>query len=150
MKGDLYSAALWAGLASGILSGFPLLSLGNCLCCLWIVGGGVFAAYLYQRNSSEKLTSSDGMKAGALAGFLAAMVATLMDLVFSYWTRDLLIRFMEAYGMEPSTFMNYQHYFTARGFASTLLMRLIIFSLFAAIGGALGTALFKPKAYGHN
>ncbi len=150
MKEDMYMPALWAGLASGFLSGFPLLNLGNCLCCLWIVGGGVFASYLYQGKSGEKISSGDGMMVGAMAGLVSALMATVLDMLFAYWSRDLLLKILEAYGTETSPFLNYQGYFTPRGFTSTLLIRIVIFAIFASIGGALGAALFKPKAYGHN
>ncbi len=150
MKEDMYMPALWAGLASGFLSGFPLFSLGNCLCCLWIVGGGVLASYLYQRRRGDRISSADGMMVGAMAGLVSSLLATVLDMVFAYWSRDLILKILEAYGAEASPLLNYQSYFTPRGFASTLLIRIVIFSLFASIGGALGAAAFKPKAYGHN
>ncbi len=145
MKGDPYRAALLSGIVSGLLSGIPVLSLGNCLCCLWIVGAGALAAYLYQRTSRVKLNSGDGFVVGALSGFMAALVATPLDLIFFSWTRGLVMEIMKNYGMNTSAL---QAYWDPKRFASSFLMRIIIFSLFAAIGGAIGISLFKPKTHG--
>ncbi len=147
MKGDIYRAALVAGLISGALSGIPILSLGNCLCCLWIVGGGALATYLYQRTSSAKLNAGDGLSVGALSGFLAALVATPLDLIFFSWSRGLMMEIMKTYGMDASAF---QAYWVPQKFASSFLMRIILFSLFSAIGGAIGTGIFKPKTHGNS
>ncbi len=41
-----YTPALLGGLFIGMLSALPIVSVGNCCCCLWMIGGGVLAAYL--------------------------------------------------------------------------------------------------------
>ncbi len=143
MKGDIYIAAMLGGIFSGLLSGIPGFNLGNCLCCLWVISGGIFSIFLYQKSSTIKLDAGDGFAVGALAGVIGALVATPLDLIFSYWTRGMIMKFLEAYGGEIRA---YQNYFTAHSFAANLSLRLIIFAIFSAIGGAIGTALFKPKA----
>jgi len=45
-------APLLGGLFIGILSALPVVSWGNC-CCLWIIGGGVLAAYLDQQRDER-------------------------------------------------------------------------------------------------
>ena len=42
--------ALLGGLFIGVLSALPIVGICNC-CCLWIVGGGVLAAYLAAAES---------------------------------------------------------------------------------------------------
>jgi hypothetical protein len=36
--------ALWGGVFIGVLSALPLVNLGNCCCCLWVLVGGGLAA----------------------------------------------------------------------------------------------------------
>jgi hypothetical protein len=70
--------AVLGGLFIGIMSALPLVSLGNCLCCLWIVGGGFLAAYLSQQDHPSPITTSDGALAGFLAGVLGAVFCTII------------------------------------------------------------------------
>ena len=34
----------------GVLSALPIVNIGNACCCLWVIAGGVAAAYLLQNN----------------------------------------------------------------------------------------------------
>ena len=43
--------AFWGGVFIGVLSALPLVSAGNCCCCLWVLCGGALAAYLRQQNT---------------------------------------------------------------------------------------------------
>ena len=52
------------GLVMGVLSALPLISAGNLCCCLWIICGGVVAAYMLQQNSETPITQSDGALVG--------------------------------------------------------------------------------------
>ena len=45
--------AFYGGLLIGVLSALPIVSAGNCCCCLWVVAGGMLAVYLRQRGSPE-------------------------------------------------------------------------------------------------
>ncbi len=147
MKGDLYKSAIFGGVVIGLLSGIPLVNLGNCLCCMWVIAGGIFALYLYQRDSTVKLDAGDGFTVGALAGVVGALVATPLDLLFSVWTRNMMMKFLEMYGGEIK---GYESYFTTHSFAATFMIRIVVFAIFSAIGGAIGTALFKPKTDGNS
>jgi len=147
MKGDIYKSAIFGGVISGLLSGFPVVNLGNCLCCLWVMMGGLISLYFYQKDSTIKLDTGDGFAVGALAGVIGALVATPLDLVFSYWTRSLVMNFLETYGGDLK---GYETYFTTHSFATTLIIRIVFFALFSAIGGAIGTAFFKPKAHSNS
>jgi len=38
-----------------VLSALPLISAGNLCCCLWVISGGLVAAYLLQQNQSTPI-----------------------------------------------------------------------------------------------
>ncbi len=48
-----FQPALLGGLVLGVLSALPIVSIGNVCCCLWVISGGVLAAYLLQRNQAD-------------------------------------------------------------------------------------------------
>ena len=48
--------ALIGGLVMGVLSALPLVSAGNICCCLWVVTGGLVAAYLLQQNQAMPIS----------------------------------------------------------------------------------------------
>ena len=59
---------------AGVLSSLPVINLGNACCCLWIVSGGVIAAYVMQQDQQTPLTPADGALVGLLAGLLGAVI----------------------------------------------------------------------------
>ena len=66
--------ALYGGLFIGVLSALPLVNVGNCCCCLWVVCGGVLAVYLRQQNSPFAVTSAEGALVGLLAGLFGGVI----------------------------------------------------------------------------
>ena len=68
----MLQAPLLGGLFIGILAALPVVSWGNC-CCLWIVGGGVLAAYLDQQRDQRPISAGRGAFAGFLAGIIGAL-----------------------------------------------------------------------------
>src|SRR5262245_35761617 len=58
---DFIQPAVAGGTALGLLSSLPLLSAGNCLCCMWVLGGGGLATYLLSKQQpGRRLTYGDG------------------------------------------------------------------------------------------
>ena len=55
----------------GVLSALPIVNIANC-CCIWIVVGGVIAAYLTQQGDPAPITPGRGAGAGLLAGAFGA------------------------------------------------------------------------------
>jgi hypothetical protein len=70
-------AALIGGLIAGILSAIPIV---NYCCCLWAIGGGVLAAFLYVKSTGATLTPGGGASLGAVAGGIAAVVYLVIGL----------------------------------------------------------------------
>ncbi len=71
-------AVLIGGGFNGVLSALPIIGTANCLCCLWVVGGGVITAWLLQQGQADPLELGEGAIGGLLAGVVGAVVYTLV------------------------------------------------------------------------
>jgi hypothetical protein len=146
----MLTPALIGGVIAGFLSGVPVLS---CLCCLWIIGGAMLAAYLLVKDSSAPLTSSDGAIVGVFTGLVAAVVQTVVSLLFLPLNRQVMQRIMErlAEYMEemPPGFENLLDETSMETSVPRILFGLVvsgvIFSVLGALGGIIGLSLFKKK-----
>jgi hypothetical protein len=84
----------------GVLSALPVISAGNFCCCLWVVSGGVLAAYVLQQERPGRIGPADGAIVGLLAGVIGAVVQLLLSipigLLIGPMERQLLQRITEA------------------------------------------------------
>ena len=62
------------GVVGGVLSGLPIVAAGNLCCCLWVISGGVVAAYVLQQREPAPITPGEGALVGLLAGITGALV----------------------------------------------------------------------------
>jgi hypothetical protein len=53
--------------------------MGNCLCCAWVILGGMLATYLLQQAQPGPVEGVDGAVVGLLAGLVGAIVASLVE-----------------------------------------------------------------------
>src|SRR6266496_5768116 len=82
MRGNLTQPALIGGVVMGVLSALPIVSVANACCCLWIVSGGLIAAYVLQQNQTGPITPGDGALVGLLAGLCGALVKVVLSILF--------------------------------------------------------------------
>ncbi|MPZ18200.1 MAG: hypothetical protein GEV06_09845 [Luteitalea sp.] len=142
--------ALLAGLTIGILSGLPFVNMVNVCCCLWVVGGGVLAAYLLQQNQPLPISYGDGALVGLLAGILGFLVSSLVGMFVSLLPPPIGGPFHERLSemmreMPPDAREIIEQvgvgalsvFFAFIGFCVTAVM--------AAVGGLIGTAIFQSK-----
>jgi hypothetical protein len=139
-----------------MLSAIPVISAGNCCCCLWVIVGGVIAAYI--------LSKSDGMAGdgdGALVGLGSGLVAALMGDIF------LILQFLfvgsqsyidminaQSVNMPPETQQFMQQMIQAVQNAGPMLLlfiaalffifNLVIYGAVGALGGLIGMQIFRP------
>src|SRR5262245_1265280 len=89
----------------GVLSALPLISLGNACCCLWVILGGVVAAYVFQQNHAAPITPGDGALVGLLAGLMGAVIQLVLSvpisLIVGPMERALVERASEMAGSMP-------------------------------------------------
>jgi hypothetical protein len=75
--------ALLGGLVVGLLSAIPIL---NYCCCIWGIGGGGLAGFLYIKDSPTPVKPGDGAMIGAMAGVIGGLIYLLVGVPIAYFT----------------------------------------------------------------
>ena len=151
MSPNKFQPALLGGLVLGVLSSLPVVNVANC-CCIWLVTGGVLAAWVMQQNHPAPIQLGDGALAGLLAGVFGAVVWLVLYVPMHLLTGNMQARMMErvlqnAGDLPPNVreaLENAQSggslfFSIAVGF----LFMLVAGAIFATLGGLLGAAFFK-------
>jgi hypothetical protein len=150
---------LIAGVLVGICSALPLVSYLNCLCCAWVIGGGMLAAFLYIKDSSEVVTLGRGVVLGLMTGAVGAVVTTLffipLQMVLSGLGMDMSAQMREAVESVPELTPELRRALTSifsesGTFSAPFLIligfvNLVIFSLVGMLGGTIGVAIFEKR-----
>lgn len=155
----LRPAAL-GGLFIGILSALPIIGWANCCCCLWIVTGGVLAAYLAGLNQTVSVTPGEGAIVGAAAGVVGAFVwiplTLLMDALMAPLQQAVVGSILQNARDLPPEAREVLEGFREPGAAVGRYVVGFIFmffagSVFGAIGGVVSAMFFRkdvPPALG--
>jgi len=143
--------ALLGGLFLGVLTALPIVNVANC-CCLWLIGGGMVAAWVMQQNHQAPIRVSDGLVAGVLAGIVGAVVNLLVSLpittvlapVYDVLRARLL---QNAQDMPPE----FREAIDVLGIGPpshvvSFFTNVVLGVVFAGAGGMLGTVLFRRTA----
>jgi hypothetical protein len=152
-KPEYFRPALLAGAVAGLLSGLPIISVGNCVCCLWIVGGAAMATRLLAKNTAGILTSGDGAIVGALTGIVAAVVDTIVKIPFQPYNMALARRIMDKvseFGTEmpqglDGLFEGGSGSLSPGWFLLGLFISAAVFAAMGVLGGIIGVSLFAKK-----
>jgi len=160
-KPNYVQPALIGGAVMGVLSALPLIYLGNLCCCMWIVSGGVVAAYVLQQNQTGPITPADGAIAGLLAGLVGACVhlvlAIPIDILMAPMERAMAQRFLDMAGTMSPEMRDMVDRMSGRNVEFSIgiilirrvvgfMFMLFIGAIFSTLGGLLGAALFKKQA----
>ena len=159
---NILKPALIGGMALGILSALPFISICNCLCCAWVIGGGILAAYLYVKDSPVQVTMGRGALVGLATGAIGAVVSTLFSiplqkLLSNGSTNAMFEQVQELMAKNPDMPQEFvqrmeallsRSDFMAMATVLMLLLNIVIFSLFAMLGGAIGIAIFEKRRPG--
>jgi hypothetical protein len=144
--------ALIGGLVMGVLSALPIISGGNLCCCLWVVSGGVVAAYLLQQDSPSPITNSDGAMVGLLAGLIGAIVCWIVsipiNIIFAPMERRIIGSLLQNAENMPPGWRDMMERSQGGAFHAARLVLALFFWLFAGaifstIGGLLGATFFR-------
>jgi hypothetical protein len=135
----------------GVLSALPIIAAGNICCCLWVIGGGVAAAYALQQSQPQPITPADGAFVGFLAGILGACVYIVVyvptDLVIGPVERQMMRRMVE----NMSGAEGFRSYFERSEmvgpirYVISFVTMLFVGAIFSTIGGLLGALMFRKR-----
>ena len=152
---DYLRPALIGGVTMGVLSALPVISAVNFCCCLWVVSGGVLAAYFLQQGRAGRIGPADGAIVGLLAGVIGAVVQLLLSipigLLIGPFERQLLQRLTEANDSLPPQLRDVLTGMNNGGarVAGVIIFRMIAFfftlsigAVVSTIGGVVGAAIF--------
>jgi hypothetical protein len=149
-----FQPALLGGLVLGVLSALPIVNIGNLCCCLWVISGGVVAAYLLQKNQVEPIGAGDGAAVGFLAGVIGAVVWQVLQVPVTLAMGPLQARLMDRLlttGDLPDNVrplfesLKQNARFNPALFLLGGILTLIVSVIFSTLGGILGAALFRTK-----
>ena len=153
--------AVIGGVILGVLSALPFISIFNCICCAWVIIGGVVAAHLYVKDSPVHVTLGRGITLGLLTGVIGtgiyALVSLPLRLIMNRAGMNVMEQIKQAMdripNLPPETRQIFEN-MAAGGnmgiilFIIGLFFTLIVYCIFAMIGGAIGVALFEKRAAG--
>jgi hypothetical protein len=145
-----FQPALFGGAVMGILSALPFVNFANC-CCVWMITGGIVAAWVMQQNHAAAVSVLDGMAVGLLAGLVGAFIW----LIVSYPINLAMSPFLQALGQRildnardvPPEVQDALERFGAgrAGMAIGFAMNLFLGMIFSTLGGMLGALLFRKS-----
>jgi hypothetical protein len=139
--------ALIGGVVGGVLSVTPIISVLNCVLCLWIVVGGALAVYFVKRWNDIKGKISTGKAAltGAISGFVAAIIVIVVNFFLAGDFRSILDEAMRSpevgealrdAGVTLEEIVGVVLVFV-------VLVMIVIFALFGALGGIISNEVKK-------
>lgn len=156
---DRLRSAVIGGVVIGLLSGIPYVRLGNVICCLWVILGGAFAAYLYIKKSPTPVNAGEGALIGAIAGAIGMVVEIIVGLPLTILTGYPELKFLvglmervdpakaEAYRLqiENLTSFSFSEQLFYSVFSWRTLLSLLLTVIFALIGGLIAVPLFEKR-----
>ncbi len=142
----------------GVLSALPIISAGNVCCCLWVISGGLVAAYLFQQNRAAPMTPADGALVGLLAGLVGALVRAVVSIPIDFMVapmeQAMLQRFVDMGSFPPEARDMVERLGRGNGMGGAyfllghivgLMFWLLIGGVFSTLGGLLGALVFKKQ-----
>ncbi len=143
MNSKALTAAAIAGVAIGLLSGLPLIGAVNCLLCAWVWGGGIFAIWLYKRQSgATSVETGQGAMIGGVAGVVGGLISGLLGMLFSGGTAATIAQLRSTLPPEQLEAMGPMLDAMASGGVgiAAICFSVGIFAIFGVIGGLIGAA----------
>lgn len=144
--------ALLGGVAIGVLSALPIINLGNCLCCLWVILGGALSAWLLQQGSSTRIATLDGgvvgLFAGSIGGVIAGLISFVVNLAFGPMQAAMIQRTIEqSDDLPPELRALLEGLQTDAMLGVTVIAFSLVFVLVCAVVGTIG-GLFGALIFG--
>jgi uncharacterized protein YqgC (DUF456 family) len=143
--------ALIGGLVTGVLSALPFIGAFNACCCLWIVTGGVTAAYLLQDREPNAIQVGDGALVGLMAGVIGAFVYLIVSIPVTLLMAPMMSAFTDRIVNEGNFPPEVREMLTSGiGTAAGIILGFFAYlaagMVFSTLGGILGTLIFRKPA----
>jgi len=155
----LIQAALLGGIFIGVLSALPVVNFANC-CCLWIVAGGMLAAYLDHAPAPLRTLprgAIDGLLAGAIGATVWLIASMAVDTVMGPLQERFLANMLENAADMPPEARAWLESVSRSGagpfrYVLGFMFQMFVGLVFGALGGLLGALFFwrdnAPPALG--
>ena len=132
--------------------------LGIISCCLVPITGGILAVWHYTTTYELTIPGGEGARIGALTAFLGNILASILAVILSFVgighnpfsseaAREAALQQLERQNLPPEAYdqaLQQIERFTSPEFIFLFaLVGLIVYVLIGAVGGAIGSALFK-------
>lgn len=123
------------------------LALPQEFALVWLVAGGFFAVYLYERRTGYRLSVRSGAHLGWICGVFGFVVVTMALAVTTVMLSDPSVASamreqLRTHGMPAANadqMINFFH--TPAGISSALFVSFVLFTVLPAFGGAVGAKL---------
>lgn len=145
-----------------VISLFPFLNFINLLCCAGVIIGGAAGTAYYNKqlkNAGAQIKYKDGAAIGVLSGIISALIVvigtTLMTMLVSQNPIPQIYEMLDMQGLDippeiDKFLQQISDEYSKQGFSITLtivtlIVDLIAYPVFSAIGGMLAVAIFSKK-----
>jgi hypothetical protein len=154
---DKMRAVLIGGVTLGLLSAIPPISFANMCCCVWVLGGGALASYLYVGRSQTPVMMGQGAELGALSGVVGTVVSHSigipLGLILGESFNRFLVKVFDNFSPQAAEEMRKQlEIAQAQTFVqklpvilATAAFNTVVYIAFATLGGLLGVKLFEKR-----
>lgn len=147
MNNSKFMSALIGGASFGIASALPYVAMAN-ICCVFYIGGGVLAIFLYMKDQppQAKAPYGEGATVGVLAGLIggvAAVVTAVIAQALGYDPTGDAMAMLAQLGVSLPFEIPQP---TAGMMVMTYAMTIVSCAIAATIGGLVGVAIFHKKA----
>ena len=130
--------ALLGGLIVGVLSAIPVLTY---CCCIWGIGGGGLASFLYIRSSPVPVKIGEGAVIGVLTGVVGAVLYFIIGVPLAYFISGAQLEdTLRQAGVQLPPNVSGLVLFVLSGLVVGLL--LIVLSI---IGGLISVPIFEKR-----
>jgi len=158
-----FTPVLVSAVVMTAISLFPILNLINLLCCAGIILGGFAGTAYYNKQlapTGSQIQYKDGAAIGVLSGVVSALFVVIASTLLSIALKENpvpeALRLIDSYGLpippEMEEFLQkISNEYNKNAFSITLtlitlIVDLLTYPLFGALGGILGVAVLrKPE-----
>ena len=144
-----FLSVLISGFVIALFSNAPLVNICNCLLCIWVWGGTLLGVFLYRKLDREAgpLTILQGMLLGLSSGVLAAIIGAGLAAILNPIAIKSVNALIESLPSLAEPLSPYTELLEAGGSGALIgfLIDLVLYSIFGALGGILGSFIFKDR-----